>query len=84
MYVPMELCTVLPGQMLRRKFSAEQTRAMTTKACRVPEDSVGLIINEGAGIMGIKTQVHPNLVRLFSLIESTMLTLLKECFWTFC
>ncbi|KAH0537578.1 hypothetical protein FGG08_005644 [Glutinoglossum americanum] len=52
-YLPPEVCTVLPGQIARKKLSDVQTSEMITVAARKPADNARLIIGEGAGIVGL-------------------------------
>ena len=51
--MPPELCIVLPGQVAKKKLSQGQTEKMVTVACRTPAQNAGLIVGEGAQVMGI-------------------------------
>src|SRR6266480_1610337 len=52
-YLPPEVCTVLPGQIARKKLSDVQTSEMITVAARRPADNARLIVGEGAGVVGM-------------------------------
>ena len=52
-WVPPELCTVLPGQVAKKKLSNTQTENMVNVACRAPAENAQLIVGEGARVMGI-------------------------------
>ncbi|KAH0562380.1 hypothetical protein GP486_002931 [Trichoglossum hirsutum] len=52
-YLPPELCTVLPGQIARRKLSDVQTAEMITVAARRPAENAKLIVGEGGGVVGL-------------------------------
>jgi len=51
--MPAELCNVIPGQVAKKKLSPEQTQEMIKVACRRPAVNAGLIVGEGAQVMGI-------------------------------
>ncbi|KAI9821501.1 MAG: hypothetical protein M1832_003349 [Thelocarpon impressellum] len=52
-FVPPELCTVLPGQVARRKLTDVQTAEMIKVACRRPAENARLIAGEGSQVVGI-------------------------------
>ncbi|SLM41349.1 Stem cell self-renewal protein Piwi [Lasallia pustulata] len=73
-WVPPELCTVLPGQVAKKKLSTTQTENMVNVACRAPAENAQLIVGEGARVMGIGDS-HTDGPTTFGLqIASKMLT----------
>lgn len=62
-YIPADLCTVLPGQVTRQKLNSNQTSSMIQKACRGPKDNATDITERGLHLMGItKPDGEENLV----------------------
>ena len=51
-WIPPELCTVMPGQMFRRRLDEHQTSEMINYAARQPTENAKSI-EEGLGLMGI-------------------------------
>jgi len=59
-FLPAEVCTVLPGQTIKRRLSPEQTQKMITFACRKPWENAESIINDGKAVLGLaQTSVSP-------------------------
>lgn len=56
MWMPPELCIVMPGQVAKKVLSPEQTQEMIKVACRRPAANAALIVGEGAQVMGIGPQ----------------------------
>ncbi|KAI9759043.1 MAG: hypothetical protein M4579_002632 [Chaenotheca gracillima] len=52
-YMPPEQCSVLPGQISRKKLSPKQTADMILVACRRPADNARLAVGEGAQALGL-------------------------------
>lgn len=65
--IPPELCTVLPGQVAGRKLSGDQTTQMLRFACRKPAENAGLIVGEGAGVIGLAQGTNNPLVSSIAL-----------------
>ncbi|KAG8214738.1 hypothetical protein J3R82DRAFT_9827 [Butyriboletus roseoflavus] len=54
-YVPPELCEILPGQPFRGKLDDEQTTLMLRYACKRPAENAQTILNEGFPLLGLTT-----------------------------
>jgi eukaryotic translation initiation factor 2C len=52
-YMPAELVDVNPGQALRRKTTAEETRQMIEVACRSPAANALSITTFGRSVLGL-------------------------------
>src|SRR5438552_2737597 len=50
-YLPLEVCIVLPGQITQKKLSDIQTLEMITVAGWRPADNIRLIVVEGVGVI---------------------------------
>jgi eukaryotic translation initiation factor 2C len=75
-YLPAEVCTVLPGQTLKRRLSPDQTARMILFACRKPWENANSIIGDGKEMLGFKASSNPFLV---SLVHGTPLTKKLTC-----
>nr|VWO97926.1 N/A [Ganoderma boninense] len=53
-YLPAEICDIVPGQAYRSKLNAEQTAAMTKVACNQPASNGKAITNEGFKSLGLR------------------------------
>lgn len=63
-WIPAELCTVMPGQPYGRKLNGNQTTRMLTIAARPPAENASRIMAEdgGLGLIGVLPEVSENLV----------------------
>ena len=52
-YVPPELCEILPGQPFRGKLDDEQTTLMLRFACKRPAENAQTILNQGFPLLGL-------------------------------
>ncbi|KAI9796921.1 MAG: hypothetical protein M1825_006285 [Sarcosagium campestre] len=74
MWLPPELCDILPGQVAKKKLTPEQTQMMIKVACRQPADNARLIVGEGSDALGIGSN-HSDGPTLFGLsIKPEMIT----------
>ncbi|CAG8976256.1 hypothetical protein HYALB_00009431 [Hymenoscyphus albidus] len=53
-YLPAEVCLVLPGQNIKRRLSPEQTQSMIKFACRGPEQNALSIVGDGRDVLGLE------------------------------
>ncbi|KAG4427462.1 hypothetical protein IFR05_017056, partial [Cadophora sp. M221] len=53
MYLPAEVCVVLPGQPIGRRLSPLQTQEMITFACRKPWENANSIVGDGRAVLGL-------------------------------
>lgn len=79
-YVPMELCTVLPGQPYSKLLSGDQTTDMLRFAARVPNQNATSIAGTGLKLFALKdssgTNPQFNSIQMFGMQASTeMLTI---------
>lgn len=84
-YIPIELCTVLPGQPYRKFLTGDQTAQMLKFAARVPNQNAMSIAGDGnvggAGLKllqlkgAVRNGTEKQLIELFGLsVETNMLT----------
>lgn len=52
-YLPAEVCIVLPGQTIKRRLSPQQTQKLITFACRKPWENANSIIGDGKAVLGL-------------------------------
>ena len=52
-YVPPELCEILPGQPFRGKLDDQQTTLMLHYACKPPAENARAILNQGFPLLGL-------------------------------
>ncbi|KAF8133993.1 Piwi domain-containing protein [Boletus edulis] len=52
-YVPPELCEILPGQPFRGKLDDQQTTEMLRFACKRPPENARAILNQGFPLLGL-------------------------------
>ncbi|KAF8133991.1 Piwi domain-containing protein [Boletus edulis] len=52
-YVPPELCEILPGQPFRGKLDDQQTTEMLRFACKRPPENAHAILNQGFPLLGL-------------------------------
>ena len=52
-WIPSELCTIMPGQPYRRKLSDLQTTAMLNIAAKPPGESARRIVEDGLRVLGV-------------------------------
>ena len=62
-YIPAELCTVVPGQVARQKLDPRQTSNMIKIACKKPPENAQQIVQNGLPLMGISGPQSTGLVR---------------------
>lgn len=63
-YLPAEVCTVIPGQVIKRRLSPDQTQRLITFACRKPWENGDSIISDGKATLGLNPSANPFLVIL--------------------
>ena len=68
-YLPAEVCQVVPGQVTRAKLSAAQTQQMIKFAVRKPALNAQSIVTKGVQILGFGPPVNSTLVRSLRLIS---------------
>ena len=63
-WIPVELCTVMPGQLYCRRLNGNQTARMLTVAARPPAENASRIVAEdgGLGLIGVLPELSPSLV----------------------
>ncbi|KAI9850709.1 MAG: hypothetical protein M1838_005200 [Thelocarpon superellum] len=54
-YLPAEVCKVLPGQSSMQKLTPDQTQAMLKFACRKPPENARSIVTDGGQVIGLRT-----------------------------
>jgi len=74
MYLPAEVCHVIPGQPSNAKLDGSQTQQMIRYAVRKPWDNARAIQNEGIATVGLDANTNLLLVRIDCHISSTRLT----------
>ena len=70
MYLPAEVCIVLPGQSSKSKLDSAQTQQMIRFAVRRPWDNAASIAGEGVQTVGLDEQSNVLLVRLSTCIRT--------------
>ncbi|KAI1847612.1 hypothetical protein JX266_006464 [Neoarthrinium moseri] len=70
-YMPAELVEIIPGQALRRKTTAEETRDMILFACRSPFANATSLITTGRACLGLDG--NPALMRFGISVDKTLL-----------
>ncbi|KAF2089309.1 Piwi-domain-containing protein [Saccharata proteae CBS 121410] len=73
-YIPMELCTVLPGQVARRMLGSDQTRAMIEFAARSPDKNATSITQNGLRVMRTQAEHNSALASFGIQVGNTLLT----------
>ncbi len=53
-YLPVEICEIMPGQAYRPKLDSEQTAAMIKVACNPPAYNADAIVNQGFDDLGLR------------------------------
>lgn len=61
-YLPADVCIMLPGQVVKRRLSPEETQNMIKFACRNPEQNGRSITNDGTLTLGLRPSVNKGLV----------------------
>jgi eukaryotic translation initiation factor 2C len=64
MYLPAEVCIVVPGQPYGSKLSPAQTQQMINYAVRKPWDNASSILNQGIATVGLDVNTNAIMVRL--------------------
>ncbi len=57
-YLPAEICEIVPGQAYRGKLNDEQTKAMIKVACNPPTFHGTTIVNQGFTDLGLRSNAH--------------------------
>ena len=65
-YLPAEVCHVLPGQACKQKLSPGQTEQMIRCAVRDPKDNVESIVEDGPRTLGLIASGNKKLVSFHS------------------
>jgi hypothetical protein len=71
MYLPAEVCEILPGQTIKRKLSPDETANMILFACRKPYENANSIIGDGKAVLG---HANPQLAQWGIQVGSSLLT----------
>jgi len=69
--LPMEVCTVMPGQAVRRMLSGNQTSNMITFAARSPNQNAHFVGTAGLKMFGLEAAEQANTVNPFGLSVNT-------------
>jgi hypothetical protein len=64
MYLPAEVCVVLPGQSSKSKLDGAQAQHMIRHAVRKPWENAAAIVREGVQTVGLDENSNVLLVRL--------------------
>lgn len=64
-YMPAEICEILPGQAYRGKLDPDQTSAMIRFACNPPEVNGNAIVNDGFPSLGLTPGAPPSTLTAF-------------------
>ena len=64
MYLPAEVCIVVPGQPSKAKLDGGQTQTMIRYAVRKPWENARSILNEGVSTVGLDESTNLLMVRL--------------------
>ncbi|KAJ8119976.1 hypothetical protein O1611_g10486 [Lasiodiplodia mahajangana] len=70
-YLPAQVCTILPGQPMRRQLSPGQTSKMIAFAVRPPAANATSIVNEGLKANGLPGGASPTQLEKFGAAVST-------------
>lgn len=79
-YLPAEVCVVLPGQPSRTKLDGTQTQQMIRYAVRKPWDNAASIVGEGVQTVGLDKSSNLLLVRLHSIFQTRYPNLSQRSF----
>jgi eukaryotic translation initiation factor 2C len=63
MYLPAEVCLVLPGQTSKSKLDSAQAQHMIRHAVRKPWENAAAIVREGVQTVGLDENANVLLVR---------------------
>jgi eukaryotic translation initiation factor 2C len=63
-YLPAEVCIVVPGQLSKAKLDSGQTQQMIRYAVRKPWENAASIVGQGISTVGLDEGLNPLLVRL--------------------
>lgn len=79
-YLPPEVCVVMPGEKAGVKLNADQTSKMISYAIRRPPPAQNAlsIAQEGLPMVGMSRQTNPLLVSLRQLLTDTLLLCLRK------
>ena len=61
-YLPAEVCVVVPGQPYRAKLDGDQTTEMIAFAVRKPSQNAESIVTQGFETVGLSSQTNPIIV----------------------
>jgi eukaryotic translation initiation factor 2C len=75
MYLPAEVCVVLPGQPSKSKLDGTQTQQMIRHAVRKPWENAASIVGEGLATVGLDENSNALLVHILITIKVDMLNL---------
>lgn len=70
MYLPAEVCIVLPGQPSKSKLDGTQTQQMIRQAVRKPWENAAAIVMEGVQTVGLDENSNVLMVCLSSILQS--------------
>ena len=74
MWIPVELCSILPGQLAKRLLQGDQTREMIAFAARRPVQNAESIMGDGLKVTKISEDLNSNLIRFGIKISPQLLT----------
>lgn len=72
-FVPPELCEVVPGQQYNKKLDGNQTSRMLQFAVRKPAENARRIVDQGAKMMGLSL-TNPNLLEFGVKVDPRMIS----------
>ncbi|KAF2706269.1 Piwi-domain-containing protein [Pleomassaria siparia CBS 279.74] len=73
-WIPAELCSVLPGQLAKRLLLPDQTRAMIEFAARSPFDNAQSIMQDSLKVTKIAPTLNANLTKFRIHVDPNLLT----------
>jgi eukaryotic translation initiation factor 2C len=71
MYLPAEVCIVVPGQPSKAKLDARQTQEMIKHAVRKPWENAASIVQQGIQTVGLDENSNILLVCHFTTLSTT-------------
>jgi eukaryotic translation initiation factor 2C len=75
-WVPGELCTIMPGQTVKRLLMGDQTRYMIEFAARRPFQNADSIVNDGKKVIKVSDGLNEHLTKFGIKLRQDMLTVL--------
>ncbi|KAF7907500.1 uncharacterized protein EAF01_005086 [Botrytis porri] len=73
-YLPVEVCIIKPGQIVKKALLGDQTRLMLDFANRRPEPNAMSIITSGKQVLGLNTKDNPLLPKFGVQVGNSLIT----------